>query len=111
MSNESAEVQIARVEERLKTIFEMLEREGNSKRDIYKELQALSQGMLLLNGRVGNVESSLAKSAPTIEEFITIKHKVVGAGLMGKWIWAVAGGLLSAIIFAKKELFSWFTGG
>ncbi|AWY08127.1 hypothetical protein HOT48_gp112 [Klebsiella phage ZCKP1] len=44
-----------------------------------------------LSTRLKRVEESITKSEPTIEEFITIKHKVAGAGIFGKWAWAVAG--------------------
>ena len=46
-----------------------------------------------MEGRLKNVEDSFAKSEPTIEEFITIKHKVAGAGVFGKWAGAGAHGL------------------
>lgn len=111
MSVESSEVMIARLEEQLKTLFRMLELERESKSNIYKELQSLSTNMTAVNHRLSNVESSLANSAPTIEEFITIKHKMVGAGLMGKWIWAIAGGLIGFIWSARKEIAAWLGGG
>lgn len=106
--SEPLEVQFARLEERLKTIFETMERERSSRSDVHKELQAISHGMATLSHRVGNVESSLANSAPTIEEFITIKHKMVGAGLLGKWVWGIAGGLITFLFTMRKEFMSWF---
>lgn len=108
MPNESVEVQLARLEERLKTIFEMLERERDNKTAIYDELKSLGKGMTSIEGRVENVEGKLTQQAPTIEEFITIKHKVVGAGIAGKWTWAIAGGLISFLWSAKKEIAAWF---
>lgn len=106
--SEPLEVQFARLEERLKTIFETMERERTSRLDIHKELQSINHGMTTLGHRVGNVESSLANSAPTIEEFITIKHKMVGAGMMGRWVWAIAGGVIAFLWSARKEIASWF---
>lgn len=111
MSAEPLEVQLARLEEQMKTLFRMMEQENASKSSIYKELQSLSTNVTSISHRMVNVESSLANNAPTIEEFITIKHKMVGAGLMGKWIWAIAGGLIGLIWSARKELASWLGGG
>lgn len=108
--SESSEVQIARLEEQLKTLFRILEQERDSRLNVYKELQNISTNMTTFGHRLGNVESSLANSAPTIEEFITIKHRMVGAGLMGKWVWAIAGGIITFLWSARKEIALWLGG-
>lgn len=106
---EPAEVQIARLEEQLKAITKLFEQERDSKINIYRELQSISTNMTTFGHRLSNVESSLANSAPTIEEFITIKHKMVGAGMLGKWVWAVAGGIITLIWSARKEIAEWLS--
>lgn len=52
------------------------------------------------------IKDQLASNAPTIQEFITIKHKVQGAGWMGKTLWAVGGALIAFVAAARKEIFS-----
>ena len=111
MGVEPLEVQLARLEEQMKTLFRIMEQEGNGRTNIAKQLQDISTSMATFGHRLGNVEASLANSAPTIEEFITIKHKMVGAGLMGKWVWAFAGGVITFLWSARKEIASWLSGG
>lgn len=110
MSNESSEVLLARLEERLKTLFENQEKENRSREQMSQTLYALRDSLKGMDSRLKNVEESLAKTEPTIEEFITIKHKVVGAGIFGKWVWAGAGAVLGLVAALRKEIFAWFAG-
>ena len=103
-------VQMARIEERLKMVTETLIQDRESRRNQYEKTEELSLTIHELNGRIKNVEEGLAKSAPTIEEFITIKHKVVGAGIFGKWVWAGAGAIIGVLAAARREIFAWFAG-
>ena len=59
---------------------------------------------------LARLEDSLAKSEPTIEEFITIKHKVAGTGIFGKWVRAGAGAIIGVLAAARRERFAWFSG-
>lgn len=56
-----------------------------------ESIKKLSESMGDLSTRLKRVEESITKSEPAIEEFITIKHKVAGAGIFGEWARAVAG--------------------
>jgi predicted phage tail protein len=107
MGAESSEVQMARLDERLKSIMTALDEARVSRKHQYEQMEEYGKSLTSIDGRVKSVEASLAKSAPTIEEFITIKHKVVGAGLAGKWLWAAGGVLLSAAIFLSEKWQSW----
>jgi hypothetical protein len=62
-----------------------------------------------ISARVSNVETSLAKNAPTIEEFMIIKQQVIGAGTMGRWLWVGLGTLLGLIISFKDGLMKLFS--
>ena len=102
-------VQMARIEERLKMVTETLIQDRESRRNQYEKTEELSLTIHELNGRIKNVEEGLAKSAPTIEEFITIKHKVAGAGVAGRWIWVAGGVLLTLLVSFRAEIFKWFS--
>ena len=93
---ESLEVQYARLDERLKSLLKMMEASASAQTE-------MSDSLANITFRVRNVEASLAKNAPTIDEFITIKHKVVGAGALGKWLWGV-GALLIGWVFGAKDI-------
>ena len=108
--SESAEVLLARLEERLRTLFENQERENKAREQLDKSLSELKASITKMDARLEKLEDSMAKSEPTIEEFITIKHKVVGAGILGKWVWAGAGVIIGILAAARREIFAWFAG-
>ena len=108
--NESGELLLVRLEERLKTLFENQTRERQDREKLEETLVELRDSINDMGNRLKNVEDSLAKNEPTIEEFITIKHKVVGAGIFGKWVWAGAGAIIGVLAAARREIFAWFAG-
>ncbi|AWN06197.1 putative tail-length tape measure protein [Erwinia phage phiEaP8] len=107
--NIEVHVQMARLEERLKIITEGLAQDRESRKQQYEATAEITKILASLDNRVGVVEKGFAESAPTIEEFITIKHRVVGAGLAGKWIWAGAGAILTFLFTFRKEIIAWLS--
>lgn len=110
MGNESTEVLLARLEERLRTIFENQGRENRGREQMSQALHNLRDSVQKMDARLKNVEDSFARTEPTIEEFITIKHKVVGAGVFGKWVWLGAGAIIGVLAAVRREIFAWFVG-
>lgn len=108
--NESGELLLVRLEERLKTLFENQTRDRQDREKLEETLVELRDSINDIGNRLKSVEDSLAKNEPTIEEFITIKHKVVGAGIFGKWVWAGAGAIIGVLAAARREIFAWFAG-
>lgn len=108
--SESTEVLLARLEERLRTLFENQERENRDRDKLDKALTDLKSSITQMDTRLEKLEASMAKSEPTLEEFITIKHKVVGAGIFGKWVWAGAGAIICILAALRREIFTWFAG-
>lgn len=104
MPTESLEVLIARMSEQMKHMQEDMNRDRDSRKHQYEKIEAVNQIVTKMDGRLASVESSLASAKPTIEEFITIKHKVVGAGMAGKWLWAVAGFGLGAAVWLREHI-------
>ncbi len=94
----------------MKTLFENQTRERQDREKLEETLVELRDSINDIGNRLKNVEDSLAKNEPTIEEFITIKHKVVGAGIFGKWVWAGAGAIIGVLAAARREIFAWFAG-
>lgn len=107
--NESPEAQMARLDERLKSIFAELQMARDGRKQQYESLEKLGRSLLTIEGRVVNVENSLAKASPTIDEFIVIKHKVIGAGILGKWLWAGGGVLLGFIFSMREHIITWLS--
>lgn len=110
MGIEPDNVTLARLEERLRTIFENQTREAKARENMEESIESLKDSVKDFDNRLQRVEESITKSEPTIEEFITIKHKVVGAGVFGKWVWMGAGAIIGVLAAARREIFSWFAG-
>lgn len=94
----------------MKTLFENQTRDRQDREKLEETLGELRDSINDIGNRLKNVEDSLAKNEPTIEEFITIKHKVVGAGIFGKWVWAGAGAIIGVLAAARREIFAWLSG-
>lgn len=94
----------------MKTLFDNQARDRQDREKLEETLVELRDSINDIGNRLKNVEDSLAKNEPTIEEFITIKHKVVGAGIFGKWVWAGAGAIIGVLAVARREIFAWFAG-
>lgn len=94
----------------MKTLFENQTRDRQDREKLEETLVELRDSINDIGNRLKNVEDSLAKNEPTIEEFITIKHKVVGAGIFGKWVWAGAGAIIGVLAATRREIFAWFAG-
>lgn len=107
--SETPEVKLARLEERLHILFGNIEKDEASKDSLQAAIIKLNDSISKLDSRLNMVENNLATTAPTIEEFITIKHKVVGAGIMGRWIWAIAGGVITFLFAFRREIIEWFS--
>lgn len=109
MSGESQEVQMARIDERMKYIVQQLERAEAGRKQQYEVNESIQSSMSKIYNRLEGVEKSLAVQAPTIQEFITVKQKVVGAGLLGRWLWVAVGGLLTFVYSSRETIIGWLT--
>ena len=109
MGGESTEVQIARMDERISQILREMSLSGEGRKLQYEKLEDMNRQLSSIGSRVENVEASLAKAGPTIDEFLIIKHKVVGAGIAGKWAWAIGGGLLSFLFASRETITNWLS--
>lgn len=109
MGGESLEVQIARFDERLQRLLQETELARDGRKQQYEKLESISQNVALLETRVKGVEEGLNKASPTIDEFITIKHKVTGAGLLGRWLWFFGGGLISTVFASRETILGWIS--
>ena len=107
--SEPLEVQMARLEERLKVIFSSMEKAEHGRKQQYESLEGLRRTLQSIEGRVENVENSLAKASPTLDEFIIIKHKVIGAGMLGKWLLAGGGTILGIVFSMRESILAWLS--
>ena len=100
--SESVEVRVARLEENMKFLVKETEQAALSRKGQYAAIETIQRSVESMAATVAEVKTKLDGQAPTIEEFITIKHKVVGASALGKWIWAAAA-FFGGILWSNKE--------
>lgn len=108
---ESTEIQLARLDERMKMLLDRMEENHESHVKNRAWMGQVDRTLHDISSRVNSVETSLAKSAPTIEEFMIIKNKVIGAGIAGRWLWIALGASLGVLISAREYIFRFFSGG
>ena len=84
-----------------------------SRRRMYNHMEAADQKIEQLDARVAHVETAVTRMTPTLTEFVTIKAKVEGAGVLGRALWFVGGVLISvvaAIVTSWHTITAWFRG-
>ena len=104
---ESVEVRIARMEERMGFLARDAEEASKARKSQYEATAAVQSSVDELTRSVQLVTDTLAGQKPTIEEFITIKHKVVGAGKLGRWLWIAGAFLLGTAANLREHLLIW----
>ena len=108
---ESTDIQLARMDERMKMILDKMEENHESLVRSRAWMQQVDRQLDTISSRVTGVEASLAKASPTIEDYLVFKNKVIGAGAMGRWLWVLVGFLLSLIITARHDIINLVRGG
>lgn len=107
MTGESTDARLARIDERIKSVLEELQRAGDGRKQQYTKIEELGRSIMKVENRVENVEKTLSVATPAIDEFMIIKHKVVGAGIVGRWLWGIGGTLLGVAFAMRETILSW----
>lgn len=90
-------------------ILEALKRIEESVRSLEKSGQDSAIQAVEMTSRISRLEDSMNANAPTIQEFVTIKHKVQGAGKFGTLLWAGGAALLTLIATSREAIFAWLS--
>ena len=110
---EPVEVGIARMQEQLKAILEDASEAKQARKEQYKVTQEMQTDLASVKSRLEMVEKQIASSAPTLAEFVVMKHRIQGVGSFGRWLWGFFGfvtGLIAWVIGAIPALQSWLIG-
>ena len=106
--NESPEVQAARLDERLKSIQNMLQQNQVSSKELHNKVEQLYTLLMNIDNRVRVLEEQVKEQSSMYEEFTQLKHEVTGARRVMRWIWFAISGLVALGISIKTELFALF---
>lgn len=104
----SQEVQLALLGQQMEQMSKAMERMENHQATVAERMTEYASGQDKMNQKMTVIEAQLASNQPTIQEFVTIKHKVQGAGAAGKWIWAAAAGILTFIATNRNNIIDFF---
>ena len=110
---ESVEIGMARMQEQLKAVLEDTAEARQSRKEQYKRIDEIGREVTDMGHRLKVVENQLSTAAPTIAEFVVMKHRIQGAGAAGKWLWAAGGFLIASaasIVGFGQVIKNWFTG-
>lgn len=99
---------MARMQEQLKSVILALAEDREDRKERDKQITEIAKNTANTEARLAVVESQMVSNAPTIQEFITIKHRVVGAGILGKWAWLLGGATISLIFSGREAIKSFF---
>ena len=105
---ESPEVQAARLDERLKSIQNMLQQNQVSSKELHNKVEQLHTLLMNIDSRVKVLEEQVKEQSSMYEEFTQLKHEVTGARRVMRWIWFAISGLVALGISIKTELFALF---
>ncbi|RWH17211.1 hypothetical protein EN827_31105 [Mesorhizobium sp. M1D.F.Ca.ET.184.01.1.1] len=113
MAEESMDVQIVRLEERLKSIEGMLtaiadeqKAASEGRRRGYEAQERAEREMIGINFRLSAVEKSVEAIRPTTAELEKVRDRVVFAGSLGRVLWGVGKALISAAAGAAAVYYS-----
>ena len=107
--SETVEVRVARLEEKMEFLVTEAKEAKEARNSQYVRNENNNLTLVQLAASIKSVEEKLAGQTPTIEEFITIKHKVVGAGKVGQVLWSIGSALIGAIS-GIIAFVSWYKG-
>ena len=109
MSNESLEVQLARLDERNKMILMNMENSQRDAKEAREHLKEAFESIRSIDSRLERLEGSFATTQPTINEFRAVKHKILGAGILGRWVWVALTGILGLLYAVREHIIAFVT--
>lgn len=104
---ETPEVHMARQDERLKNIQEMLQQDRQDKKELSLQVAQMFQILTNIENRVKVLEEHAEKHAEIAEEFAALKSEVIGAKKVIRSLWLILSGLVALGVSIKTELFEW----
>ena len=96
------DIQLARLDERLKILIEQMSADKEEKSAILKWMQDTDTKLQKITNELENLKQTFSTAEPTISSFVKINNQVEGAGKLGKYLWLALGVLLGSIGYIKE---------
>jgi len=79
---------------------------SDSRRRLHEKIDGLEKTIDNLDRRLEHVEKVMSTTNPMFTEYMAYKQRVIGAGIVGRWLWFIGGILLSAAASAAA-VYAW----
>lgn len=108
--NQSEEAHLAVLAFQVTALVAAMERVEVGQQVTAKSQEETRMEFLRFDHRLAQVEQQLAAAGPTIKEFIEVKQRVTGAGVLGKWLWSAGGAILGMVAVSREQIIKWILG-
>lgn len=79
------------MQEQMKTLIEDGKEARHARKNMYMSQEKRDEMLIRIEHRLEKVETFITGASPTLAEFNALKLKAQGAGILGGWLWAIAG--------------------
>lgn len=101
---------VAIVLQRLDRIESQLESDRinseESRRRMHEKLDGHEKMLWGLDHRMETMEKAVTTTSPVFTEYMALKQRAIGAGMVGRWLWWIGGLVLSAAASAAA-VYGW----
>lgn len=106
---ETVETQVARLEEKVKVLIEKVDQSQETDVRSSSWMTSVDNTLSSINFRLSSVEQNVNRTTAAIEEFNSIKDRIVGASVASKWFWAMLGILFSFVYAFHESIIKFIT--
>lgn len=110
MTEQSLEVAVARMDERMNVLVTNDADARQSRKEMHHLIEQQNRVLDTMSNRLEKIENWMLNSDPTIQEYRAFKAQATGAGRLGRWVWALAMATLGAAVMLVTLKQKWFGG-
>lgn len=113
MTQQSVETQLAVLSLKMTQAIEGMLRIEKSQEELTKSQSELSfqtgQQLFQFNAKLEVMDTRLSAASPTIDEFMRLRQRIQGAGILGKWLWISVGAVIGILASARQAILGWIS--
>jgi hypothetical protein len=74
------------------------------RRELHRKFEAMADKVSTLSGRVEQILRDILNMQPIIDEVETAKQRAIGAGMLGKALWAIGGAMVAGGVWLLSHI-------
>lgn len=74
------------------------------RRELHRKFEAMSEKVSTLSGRVEEILKDILDMKPTVKAIETARERAIGAGMLGKALWAIGGAMVAAGVWLLSHI-------